>query len=120
MNLEEIAKYVLGGSIPTLLIVIYVVLNPEVFEKWATWAYRLIYIVTSHGSKKIVKHDIQGRVNEFSKVLSKELPNYEPVRINIQWIKTDETAMDFFNNNKLVIRMHHHREQDKNFVGHDV
>lgn len=97
-------------------VLIYLLFHPEVAEKWASLVYRVICFITKQGGKKIIKYDIQGRINEFSKVLHKEMPNYEPVGINILWINTDETAMDFFNDNKLVIRMHHHREQDKNFV----
>ena len=74
--------------------------------------------LTKYGSKKIVKYDIQSKINTFTKVLAKEMANYEPVGINIQWVDKDETATDFFKDNKLVIRMRYHQDQDqdKNFV----
>jgi len=97
-------------------VIIYWLIHPEVVEKWAVLIYRVGYFISKHGSKKIVKHDIQGRINEFSKLLGKEIANWEPVGINVEWVKTDETATDFFRNNKLVIRMRHHSDQDKNFV----
>ena len=87
-------------TIGSVGVLIYVVLHPEVVEKWASLLYRIIFFITKQGSKKIVKYDIQGRVNEFSKLLGKEMANYEPVGINIQWVKTEETATDFFKDNK--------------------
>ncbi len=101
------------GSVGTL---IYAVSHPEIVEKWASLFYRVVCFITKQGSKKVVKYDIQGRINEFSKSLAKEIANYEPVGINIQWIKKDETIEDFYKDNKLVIRMRHHRDQDKNFI----
>lgn len=103
-------------TIFSVSIIIYLFLHPEVVEKWGALTYRIVYFITKHGSKKIVKYDIQGRVNEFSKILGKEIANYEPVGINIEWIKTDETPTEFFKNDKLVIRMRHHDDQDRNFI----
>jgi hypothetical protein len=68
------------------------------------------------GEKKIVAHDIQGRVNEFSKGLARELKGFDPVGISIVWIDDGQTPQAFLKANKLIIRMRHHVDQDKNFV----
>lgn len=103
-------------AVGSLSVLIYLLLHPEVIWKWTTVVYRVGYFITKQGSKKIVKYDIQGRINSFARVLATEISNYEPVGINIQWVKNNESPSDFFKDNKLVIRMRHHRDQDKNFV----
>ena len=116
MTVNVIIPSITVIALGTSATLIYLLLHPEVAEKWAAVIYHLVYFLTKYGSKKIVKHDIQGKINTFAKVLAKEMANYEPVGINIQWVDKGETATDFFKDNKLVIRMRHHHDQDKNFV----
>lgn len=117
MSAEELLfKYViifLGGS---GLILVILFLFPEKIEKWSVMLWKIIYFLIKRGEKKIVAHDIQGRVNEFSKSLKKEIVNLEPVGISIQWVTEKETPSEFFKDNKLIIRMRQHVDQNKNFV----
>lgn len=116
MNAEDIIK-IYGPSSLLVLLLIYFLCRPEALEKWATLLYRIVYFITKQGGKRIVKHDIQGRINSFSRVvLGKEIANYEPVGISIEWVKTEDAADNFFSDNKVIIRMRHHQDQDKNFV----
>jgi len=116
MNVEELSKYVIGALGGGGLILFILFLFPEKVEKWSVMLWKIIYFLIQRGEKKIVAHDIQGRVNEFSKSLKKEIVNFEPVGINIQWIMEKETPAEFFKENKLVIRMRQHADQNKNFV----
>lgn len=115
MSAEDIIK-IYGPSSLLVLLLIYFLCRPEALEKWATLLYRIVYFITKQGGKRIVKHDIQSRINGFSRVLGKEIANYEPVGINIEWVKTEDAAENFFSNNRVIIRMRHHQDQDKNFV----
>ena len=116
MTVNVIIPSITFVALGTSATLIYLLLHPDLAEKWASVIYRVVYFITKYGSKKIIKHDIQGRVNSFSRILAKEMSNYDPVGINIQWVDKDETETDFFKDNKLVIRMRHHHDQDKNFV----
>jgi len=115
MSAEDIIK-IYGPSSLFALMLIYFLCRPEALEKWATVLYRIVYFITKQGGKRIVKHDIQSRINGFSRVLGKEIANYEPVGINIEWVKNEDVAESFFRDDKVVIRMRHHQDQDKNFV----
>jgi len=99
-----------------IFIIFYLAFYPEKAEKLSVLLYKILYAIFKLGEKQIVTHDIQGRVNEFSKTLSKEIANVEPVGIKLQWISDTQTPKQFFDRNKLVIRMRHHDSQDKNFI----
>jgi hypothetical protein len=99
-----------------IFIIFYLVFYPEKAEKLSVLLYKIIYTICKLGEKQIITHDIQARVNEFSKTLSKEIANVEPVGIKVQWISDTQTPKQFFDRNKLVIRMRPHDSQDKNFI----
>lgn len=101
-----------GGGIILFILFLF----PEKVEKWSVLLWRIIYFFLKKGEKKIVAHDIQGRINEFSKSLEKEVANFNPVGISIQWITEQESPKQFFKENKLIIRMRQHTNQNKNFV----
>lgn len=116
MNVEELSKYVIGALGGGGLILFILFLFPEKVEKWSVILWKIIYFLIQRGEKKIVAHDIQASVNEFSKSLKKEIANFEPVGISIRWITEKETPAEFFKENKLIIRMRQHADQNKNFV----
>lgn len=112
-----IKNYGVNGVISILIFIIfYLVFYPEKAEKLSVLLYKIIYKILKLGEKQIVTHDIQARVNEFSKKLSKEIANIEPVGIKLQWISDTQTPKQFFDRNKLVVRMRRHDSQDKNFI----
>lgn len=105
------------GPIAIVIIIFFLLLKyPEKVEKWLSLIIRAFYFITRKGGRKIVSLDIQGRINEFSKSLKKELPNFIPVGVRLQWITEKETPSEFILKNRLVIRMREHPNQNKNFV----
>jgi len=115
--LDSISLIMKGGPYAILIFIIfYILFFPEKAEKFTVLLCRLIFMIFRLGEKQIITHDIQARVNEFSKTLSKEIANVEPVGIKVQWISDNETPKQFFDRNKLVIRMRRHDSQDKNFI----
>ena len=117
ISLDIISLMIKGGPYAVLIfIILYLLFFPEKAEKITVLLYRLLFIIFKLGEKQIITHDIQARVNEFSKTLSKEIANVEPVGIKVQWISDTQTPKQFFDRNKLVIRMRSHDSQDKNFI----
>lgn len=98
------------------LIIFILFLFPEKIEKWSVLLWKVIYFLIRRGEKKIVAHDIQGRVNEFTRSLKKEIVNFESPGVSIQWITDKEAPKEFFKENRLIIRMRQHHDQNKNFV----
>lgn len=113
---RELLKYIVGALGGSGLILLVLFLFPEKVEKWSVLLWKIIHFLIRKGEKKIVAHDIQGRVNEFTKSLKKEITNFEPVGVSIQWITEKEPPKEFFKKNRLIIRMRQHYDQNKNFV----
>lgn len=113
---EELIKYAIAFFGSGGLILLILLLFPEKIEKWSVMLWKVIYFIIKKGEKKIIAHDIQGRVNEFSKSLRREMTNFDPVGISIQWVMEKETPSEFFKENRLIIRMRQHADQNKNFV----
>lgn len=107
MSIKELLKHITPFTL---------LLFPERVEKWSVLFWKIIYFFIKRGEKKIVAHDIQAGVNEFSKSLKKEIINFEPIGIHIQWITKKVMPAEFFREDKLIIRMRQHTDQDKNFV----
>lgn len=117
-TIESILEILKNGSLTAIIISGFwiILCYPEKVEKWSSFLWRLIYWVVKRGEKRIVAHDIQGRVNEYAKSLGREIKGYQPVGVKIEWVKTNEREADFFRENRLVIRMKHHEDQNRNFV----
>jgi len=116
MSIEELIKYVISYFGSGGLIILILLFYPEKIEKWSVILWKIIYFLIKRGEKKIVAHDIQGRVNEFSRTLKEEFSNFERVGISIQWVTEKENPSEFFKENRLIIRMRQHTDQNKNFV----
>lgn len=88
----------------------------EKIQKWSVVFWKFIRIFWKKAERKIISNDIEGRVNEFTKSLEKEMTNFQPIGVQIQWVEESESPSAFFSDDKLIIRMRGHRDQNKNFV----
>lgn len=112
----EILKY---GITPVGLIILGMAIAfhyPEKIQKWCVFFWRVVRFLWKGAEKRIISNDIEGRVNDFSKSLRREIAHFEPVGIRIQWIENGESPEQFFNDNRLIIRMREHPNQNRNFV----
>jgi len=104
------------GIGPITIIVLILLFCPEKIEKWSVLLWKVVYCCCKKGSDKIVKHDIQGRINEFARYLESEMKELRLHGLELEWIKETETEEQFLKNNRVVIRMRNHRNQNRNFV----
>lgn len=114
--LVAILKY---GVSPAAFIIfgIFLALHyQEEIQKYSVFFWKIVRIFWKKAEKKIVSNDIEGRVNKFTKSLKKEIPNFEPIGVQIQWVEEGESPSEFFSDGRLIIRMREHRNQNKNFV----
>lgn len=120
MNWGEIIVAVIkygGVSIAAVLLGIFIAVRYQnEIQKYSVWFWRFIRFFWKKAEKKIVSNDIEGRVNSFSKSLSKEMVNFDPVGVEVQWIEEGESPAHFFDDARLVVRMRQHTSQNKNFV----
>lgn len=98
-------------------LVYFILFHPEKFEKFSSYLWKWIRFFYRGAEKQYIRHDIQGRVNDFvSNKLTKELTNFEPIKIKIEWVNEDQTKEDFISNGQIVVRMRQSDNQNKNFV----
>jgi len=114
--LLAILKYGIG-PIAFIFLGIFLALHyQEEIQKWSVIFWKFIRFFWKEADKRIVSNDIEGRVNHFTKSLKKEIPNFEAIGVQIQWVEEGESPSEFFNDGKLIIRMREHQNQNKNFV----
>jgi len=115
----SIALKILGYGGPWVLLIILLIIvfrNPETVQKWSVLFWKIIRFFWRKAEKYIITNDIEGRVNNFAKNLGKDLTNYEPLGIQVEWVMSNMDRDSFFKENKLIIKMHEHQDQDRNFV----
>ena len=114
--LEPLLRYLIvyfGGGFSLILLVF---LFPEKVEIWASYFWRLIRHISERAEKNYIASDIQGRVNDFSKSLKREIKNYEPIAIKLEWVEKNEAKISFIKDNQIIIRLRKSEDQNRNFV----
>ncbi|MDO8497554.1 MAG: hypothetical protein Q7S61_03340 [bacterium] len=100
-----------------VLIVIYWLILPEKAEIVSGQLYRLLRNIWSGAEKKYIAHDTQGRVNDYvNNFLSKEIKDFEPINVQLDWVEETYLPEAFFNDGKLIVRLKQSDNQNRNFV----
>lgn len=105
------------GITPVLFgVIIYLITHPEVAEKWGALLNSLASSVSSGAERRSVALDIQGRIDSFSKYANKQLAGLLPHGVKIEWVTGNITRESFLRDNKVIIKMNYHSNQDENVV----
>ena len=118
-ELIELAKYAAAGITPLGLFLLYLALYPEKVEKWAAMLWRLlqgIRYLWVYANKKYIKHDLQGRVNDFTKRLAQEVPSLKGTGIRLEWVSGRTTREAFLQNGEVVVCLRKENSNTENFV----
>lgn len=105
-------------SLPVLLVIV-LLLFPEKIEVWSSLLWKLLnraQNVFRFAHKKYVKHDLQGRVNEFVRRLRQEVPGISAHKLRIEWVDPSHDRQSFLSDGQVVIRLRRDDPQDNNFV----
>ncbi len=111
-----ILKYGISASALVVLGIILAFLYPEKVQKWAAILLKFTAWAWKGAEKRIIRYDIEGRINEFTKSVVQKVPKLDPIGVSIRWIEEGETPEDFLEGNRLIIRMRQSANQDRNFV----
>src|SRR4030043_510859 len=116
--MEDIAKVIYTyGPIPILLfIIIYLITHPEVAEKWGGLFNRVFAKLFKSAERHSVSLDIQGSINHYCKSINKQFPGILPYGVKIEWVIGNITRESFFKDNKVIIKLDYHTNQDENVV----
>lgn len=120
INILEIIFPSIGFGGLLLLLILF---HPEKIEKWSALLWRLISFLEKNvggifkgAHKKYIKHDLQGRINDFVKKLKEHAPGISFEKIKIEWIDPNQNRKSFISDGKVVIRLRRDDPQDHNFI----
>lgn len=102
-----------------VLIVGILLFFPEKIEKWSALLWKglhLLHIGIKSAHKTYVKHDLQGRVNDFVRRLKKHVPSLDSEKLRIEWVNQAATRESFIADGHIVLRLHRDDPYDYNFV----
>ncbi len=117
--LAELLKYLTPTVGLIVVFVALIALNPEKVEIWASIFNKILSSlggVFKSAHRRYVKHDLQGRINSFTKEVSKSAPYFENTKIAIEFIDTHQDKKAFLAEGKAVIRLRREDPDDLNFV----
>ena len=102
-----------------LVLLVLLLLNPEKIEKWSALLWRTIDragAFAGFAHKRYVKHDLQGRVNDFVRRLRRKVPDAENPKISIEWIGPEMDRKAFFDGGNVVVRLRRDDPRHYNFI----
>lgn len=119
VTLITVILAIFGISVPAAVF-IFLLFFPEKIEIWSSLLWKAASNVkrfTTFAHKRYVKHDLQGRVNEFTRGLSKEAPYLTSKRVKLQWTEPpDVSRTGFLQDGQVIVRLRRDDPQETNFV----
>jgi hypothetical protein len=109
----------LGVGAILLFLVIYFLMNPEKVEIWSGLIARMLSNLGrlfKGAHKHYVKFDTQGRINEFTRQLTKEAPYLGATRCRVEWEDGRLDKRAFLENEQVILRLRRDDPEDLNFV----
>lgn len=114
-NIGQTVLWVVPNALWITLFV-YLITHPEVAEKWGAIINSLISKISKGAERRSVALDIQGRLNSFSKSLNSEVAGIIPYGVQIEWVIGEVNKESFLRENKIILRLGYHTNQDDNVV----
>ena len=118
MNYAELIIKYLGRLGLLVLLIIFIILNPEKINIWASWFHIYIFRRFFRASqRKSVSLELQGKINEFKKSLNNKMPGILSYGIRIKWMHRENiTRRTFIDKDQVVVILKSYEDQDINFV----
>jgi hypothetical protein len=113
---DTILKYLLPIIPLPVVIVLLLLFMPEKIEKWSALLWKCLAGVFRVAHKRYVKHDLQGRVNDFIKQLRQQAPGVTDATLRVEWVDPSTPRSSFLEGNQVVIRLRRDDPSDHNFV----
>lgn len=117
--LAKIVKNILLPLSPAAALLIVLLFFPEKIEKLSSLVWRLlsrIGILFRFAHKRYVKHDLQGRVNDFVRRLRRLIPGSFNDKLELEWVDPNTKRASLIADGRIVLRLRSNDPQDHNFV----
>src|SRR5438552_333653 len=118
-GLLGILKYALPRAGPVVLLLLALLFFPEKIEAWSALLWKLLNRfgrLFKGAHRRYVKHDLQGRVNDFVKSLRREVPAIGATKLRLEWVDPSVPRKSFIENETVVLRLRRNDPADQNFV----
>lgn len=97
-------------------LLIYFVRNPEKLEKLAALIYKTLKGIWRFAEYGYIKYDLQSKLNDYIKKVHKKTKHLDAIKAEVKWVDKNQTASNFINDGKVVIRMAKSENQNDNLV----
>ena len=116
--MSDLAPYLLalGPAGAAIAVILFVFLNPDKASRWGEILWALIARVWKAKDRRSVQLGLQARLNQFSRQIAGQAGRAEVTPVRVAWTQPGESVDHFFEDNRLVIRLHRHERQDRNLV----
>ena len=96
---------------------IYFLLNPEKFEKLVALISKFLKFISVKFDRSYVKYDLQGKINDYLKKVSKRVKHIDIKKIKVEWIDvSSQTEKQYIQNGEMIIRLKKGDHQNENLV----
>lgn len=112
----DLLKCLLPSVGTLVVIIILVLLIPEKLEKWWSIILRMFVFINRKWHRRLVTHDLQGRVNGFVRRLSSTVPTLASERIKVQWVDESDGRKALLDKGDVVLRLRRDDPEDHNFI----
>ncbi len=102
------------ASFFVFVLIYLLVIAPEKGEIVAGWLAKLSTWTGKRAQKTATAIAIQSKVNSFTKSIETEVRGLLPYGLKIKWVSPDITKEAFIKENKVIIILSHHHNQDEN------
>jgi hypothetical protein len=112
-------KPLLVGLPPVVVLLLILLFFPDKIEKWSALLWKFlssIGILCRFARKRYIKHDLQGRVNDFVKRLGKKTAGSFKDRLELDWVSSETKRSAFLADGRVVLRLRSDDPHDFNFV----
>jgi hypothetical protein len=108
--------WTLGPAGALIIVILALILNPDKAARWGEILWALIARIWGAADRRAVRLGLESRVNSFSRDIARETGLAHATRARVEWAETDEQPSHFFEDDRLVLRLHAHHHQDRNLV----
>jgi hypothetical protein len=111
ISLWMVSTVALGG------LFMYYLKNPEKFEKLVALITGYLKRLSEKFDKTYIKYDLQGKINDYLKQVSRKVKHLDVEKITIDWLDVEnQTCKSYLENGQLVLRLHKSDNQNQNIV----
>ncbi len=106
---------IFGTSGVFIWLIIYLfVLHQEKGERLVGWLAGLVSWVNRRAEKVATANKVQSRIDDFVVSVNAEVEGLLPFGLKVKWISTEMSKEAFIENDRVVVLLDYHQNQDEN------